>query len=73
MGCLHVGRLQPGQSVTIPDAPYAHIYLARGRAQLEGAETLDVGDAARLAGAGPRRLQATLPSEVLIWEMHTSL
>ncbi len=26
---LHVGRLQPGQSVNIPDAPYAHIYLAR--------------------------------------------
>jgi hypothetical protein len=70
---LHIGRLEPGQTVTIPDAPYAHVYLARGRARLEGAETLDTGDAARLTDAGPRRLQATLPTEVLIWEMHTSL
>jgi redox-sensitive bicupin YhaK (pirin superfamily) len=70
---LHVGRLEPGQSVTVPDAAYAHVYLARGRARLEGADTLDVGDAARLTAAGPRWLQATLPTEVLIWEMHTSL
>jgi hypothetical protein len=71
---LHIGRLEPGQSVTIPDAPYAHLYLARGRARLEGAGTLDTGDAARLTGAGPRQLQATtLPTEVLVWEMHASL
>jgi redox-sensitive bicupin YhaK (pirin superfamily) len=70
---LHVGRLEPGQSITIPDAPYAHVYIARGRVQLEPAETLDIGDAARLTAAGPRRLQAALPSEVLIWEMHASL
>ncbi len=70
---LHVGRLQPGQSITIPDAPYVHVYLARGRAQLEEADTLDIGDAARLTDAGPRHLQATMPSEVLVWEMHATL
>ena len=47
--------------------------VARGRARLEGADSLDAGDAARLTTAGSRRLQATLPAEVLIWEMHTSL
>jgi redox-sensitive bicupin YhaK (pirin superfamily) len=67
---LHIGRLEAGQSVTIPDAPYAHVYLARGRAQLEAAEPLNAGDAARLTDAGARRLQASQPSEVLIWEMH---
>jgi quercetin 2,3-dioxygenase len=67
---LHIGRLEPGESVTIPDAPFTHVYLARGRARLEAGEILDAGDAARLTHAGPRRLQASQPSEVLIWEMH---
>ena len=70
---LHVGRLEAGQSMTIPDAPFVHVYMARGRAELEGAERLDIGDAARLTDAGARRLDARLASEVLIWEMHRGL
>ena len=70
---LHVARLDLGESVTIPDAPLAHVYLARGRMDLESDGTLDAGDAARLTAAGQRRLTAAEPSEVLIWEMHADL
>jgi NAD(P)-binding Rossmann-like domain len=38
---LHVARLEPGDSVTIPDAPFAHVYLARGRMDLEAEGALD--------------------------------
>jgi redox-sensitive bicupin YhaK (pirin superfamily) len=69
------GRLKPGEAVQVPDAPYAHIFVARGAAQLEGAGSLKSGDAVRLAGAGSPRLTADEASgaEVLIWEMNTSL
>lgn len=70
---LHVARPGPGESVTIPDAPFAHVYLARGRMELESEGALDAGDAARLTAAGERRLTAAEPSEVLIWEMHAGL
>lgn len=70
---FYVVRLQPGQSVAVPDAPFVHVYLARGSAHLEGVGGLDVGDAARLTGAGQRRISALLPSEVLVWEMHSSV
>jgi quercetin 2,3-dioxygenase len=70
---LHVARLEPGESVAVPDAPFAHVYLARGRLDLEAEGQLEAGDAARLTAAGERRLTAVEPSEVLIWEMHASL
>jgi redox-sensitive bicupin YhaK (pirin superfamily) len=70
---LHVARLNAGESVTIPDAPFAHAYLARGRIILEAGGGLDAGDAARLTAAGERRLTAAEPSEVLVWEMHADL
>ena len=70
---LHVARLDPGDSVVIPDAPFAHVYLARGLMDLETEGALHAGDAARLTAAGARRLFAAEPSEVLIWEMHAGL
>src|SRR6202167_3847014 len=70
---LHVARLDSGESVTVPDAPFAHVYLARGRMDLETEGALDAGDAARLTAAGARRLVAAEPSEVLIWEMQADL
>jgi quercetin 2,3-dioxygenase len=70
---FHVARLEPGERVAIPDAPFAHVYLARGLLDLEAEGPLEAGDAARLTAAGERRLTAVEPSEVLIWEMHASL
>ena len=68
------GRLKPGETVTIPDARHAHLFVAAGGVVLEGAEptALAAGDAVRLTEAGARRLvvdDAPGGAEVLIWEM----
>lgn len=64
------GKLKPGESVTIPQARYVHLYVARGAAELEGAGILQAGDGARLTGAGTPRITADAKTgaEVLIWE-----
>ncbi|WP_024795979.1 pirin family protein [Tomitella biformata] len=67
---LHAARLAPGQKVTVPDAPFGHVFLARGTATMEGAGPLEAGDAVRLTADGGQRLTALEPAEVLIWEMH---
>jgi redox-sensitive bicupin YhaK (pirin superfamily) len=33
---LHAARLQPGRSVDLPDAPFVHLFVARGTVNLEG-------------------------------------
>jgi redox-sensitive bicupin YhaK (pirin superfamily) len=67
---LWVGRLKPGQSAAIPDAPYVHLFVAKGGVELEGAGVLRTGDAARLTAAGNPRITADADTgaEVLIWE-----
>lgn len=67
---LHVARLQPNERVVVPDAPFVHLFVARGHVDLEGAGTLAEGDAVRLTGTGGQQLTATVDAEVLIWEMH---
>ena len=44
---LHAARLQPGQSVELPDAPYMHLFVPRGSVLLESAGELSSGDAVR--------------------------
>jgi quercetin 2,3-dioxygenase len=70
---LHVARLSPGQSVELPDAPFLHLFVARGDVELEGAGLLNEGDAVRLTAIGGQRVTATTPAEVLVWEMHATL
>jgi redox-sensitive bicupin YhaK (pirin superfamily) len=70
---LHVARLAPGQSVTLPDAPYLHGYVARGGVVLEGAGVLTEGDAVRCTATGGQRVTATEAAELLVWEMHAGL
>ena len=67
---LHAARLQPADTVIVPDAPFVHLFVARGNVDLEGAGTLAEGDAVRLTGVGGQRLTAIEDAEVLIWEMH---
>ncbi|MBN2114092.1 MAG: pirin family protein [Acidimicrobiia bacterium] len=67
---LWAGRLTPGEAVVVPDARFAHVYLARGTADLDGAPPLAAGDAARLTDAGSPLLTAgPQGAEVLVWEM----
>jgi quercetin 2,3-dioxygenase len=71
---LHAARLQPGDTVTAPTAPYLHVFVARGVISADAVGELAAGDALRYTGAdGGPRLTAREPSEVLIWEMHTGL
>jgi len=64
------GQLKPLESVHVPDNAFAHVYVARGSAILEGAGELTKGDAVRLTAAGAPRLTAGADgAEILIWEM----
>jgi quercetin 2,3-dioxygenase len=70
---LHVARLQPGQSVQLPEAPYLHLFVPRGRVTLEGAGPLTAGDAVRFTATGGQQVTATEPAEILVWEMRATL
>jgi redox-sensitive bicupin YhaK (pirin superfamily) len=70
---LHAARLQPGQSVPLPEAPYLHLFVPRGSVTLEGAGPLATGDAVRFTATGGQQVTATEPAEILVWEMHATL
>lgn len=68
------GRLASGETVLVPDAPYVHVFVAKGSAVLEEAGRLERGDEARLTAAGGRKLVAEGDgAEVLIWETDKAL
>ncbi len=67
---LHAARMQAADVVTVPDAPFVHLFVARGSVELEDAGVLHEGDAVRLTGVGGQTLTAVGDAEVLIWEMH---
>ncbi|MFD7908097.1 pirin family protein [Kitasatospora sp. NPDC059747] len=70
---LHVARLRPGQDVELPDAPFLHLFVARGDVVLEGAGPLTAGDAVRFTATGGQKVTATEPAEILVWEMHATI
>jgi hypothetical protein len=70
---LHATRLRPGAAVSLPQAPYLHVFVARGQVSLAGIGDLDEGDAVRFTDADARRVSARDPAELLIWEMHATL
>ena len=70
---LHGARLPAGEDVVLPQAPYLHLFVARGGVTLEGAGELAEHDAVRFTSSGGQRVTATEPSEILVWEMHAGL
>jgi redox-sensitive bicupin YhaK (pirin superfamily) len=70
---LHAARLEPGGGVTLPEAPYLHLFVARGAVELEGAGVLRQGDAVRFTATGGQRVTAAEPAEILVWEMHAAI
>lgn len=83
---LLAARLDPGRSVTLPDAPFVHLYVPLGSVHLEGSspfrstdpghsdELLSTGDAARITASGGRRVTAgPAGAEILVWEMHRGM
>jgi redox-sensitive bicupin YhaK (pirin superfamily) len=69
---LHAARLRPGRAVELPEAPFLHVFVARGAVDLEGTGTLGTGDAVRATATGGQRLTADEEAEVLVWEMHAT-
>lgn len=69
---LHAARMRAGETVTVPDAPFNHVFVARGNVDLEGAGPLAEGDAVRLTGVSGQRITAEGDAEVLVWEMHAT-
>lgn len=72
---LHVARLPVAGSAVLPNAPYAHVFVARGIVDLEGVGPLAAGDAVRVSDAQGQRIGALgdAGAEVLVWEMHGAL
>lgn len=70
---LHGTRLRAGAAVALPRAPYLHLFVARGAVHAEGVGALNRGDALRCADDDGRRVTASEPAELLIWEMHAKL
>ncbi|WP_406841572.1 pirin family protein (plasmid) [Streptomyces sp. AHU1] len=70
---LHVARLQPGESVELPQAPFIHLFVPLGAVTLEDAGMLGTGDSVRFTATGGQRITALEPSEILVWEMHATI
>ena len=71
---LWVGKLKPGETIKVPDAPFAHVYVAAGDLDVEAAGPLSAGDAARITLGGALKATAgPAGAEVLIWEMHNHI
>ena len=70
---LRGARLQAGESIELPYAPYLHLFVPGGDVTLEGAGELHEGDAVRFTASGGQRVTATGPAEILVWEMHAGL
>lgn len=72
---LHMATPHAGQEITLPTAPFGHLYVARGRVDVvvDGeTATLEAGDAARLTDDGALRVRAIEDAELIYWEMHAS-
>lgn len=68
---LHVARTDA--AIDLPEAPYLHLFVARGEVEMEGVGALYEGDAVRLTRSGGQRISAHGPAEILVWEMHARL
>jgi redox-sensitive bicupin YhaK (pirin superfamily) len=71
---LYAARMPPGETVTLPVAPYGHLFVPVGSVTVEGAGALGRGDSVRITGSDGRRVTAGPDgAEVLVWEMHGAL
>ena len=69
---LHAARLRAGDAVELPEAPFLHLFVARGAVTLEGTGALGTGDAVRATATGGQSVTAANDAEVLVWEMHAT-
>jgi redox-sensitive bicupin YhaK (pirin superfamily) len=66
---MYVARLKNRETVTVPDAPFVHVFVAHGAIELgDDLRPLNQGDAARLTDAGSVTVTSNGASEVIVWE-----
>ncbi len=70
---LYAARMPETSTVVLPEAPYVHLFVARGEVELEGTGGLGEGDAVRITAAEGEMVTARGEAEVLVWEMHSSV
>ncbi|MCV7316445.1 pirin family protein [Mycolicibacillus parakoreensis] len=70
---LHGARLEDGDAVGLPRAPYLYLQVTHGTVRVDGRTELHAGDAIRFRGSDGPTVRATGAAEVLIWQMHTAL
>jgi len=70
---LYAARLQPGQSIQLPEAPFLHLFVPRGALTVEAVGDVHTGNAVRFTATGGQQVTATEPAEILLWEMHTTI
>ena len=58
-----------GVARLLPEAPYAHLFVATGQVEVERVGLLAEGDALRVTGVAALRITARRPSELLVWGM----
>jgi len=59
--------------VTLPVAPYLHVFLVSGTVIVAGGERLAAEDALRVTGGRPVRLTADSDAELLVWAMTSAI
>jgi redox-sensitive bicupin YhaK (pirin superfamily) len=71
---LWIARLDAGDSFAMPDAPFVHLFVARGDVTIDETGELTTGDALRATGAGALGVTAgPHGAELTIWETHSNL
>ena len=70
---LYAARMADASTVVLPEAPYVHLFVARGAVDLEGTGRVNEGDAVRITTAEGEMVTASGDAEVLVWEMHSSI
>jgi redox-sensitive bicupin YhaK (pirin superfamily) len=66
---LWVTTLGVGEVRQLPEAPYAHLFVAVGRVEVERVGVLTEGDEVRVTGGAALRIGGRQPSELLVWGM----
>jgi redox-sensitive bicupin YhaK (pirin superfamily) len=64
---MSVARMAAGDQVTLPEAPYVHVFVAVGEVEF-GEQRLTAGDAVRLTAAGAQDVRADAAAEIIVWE-----
>jgi quercetin 2,3-dioxygenase len=70
---MRVARMAAGATVTLPTAPFVHLFIARGSVHLDGAVELSAGDAVRFSDAPAQAVTASTDAEIIVWDTDASV